>query len=187
MITSQAEDVTASSADPGAPGAVADAAQIFELLAARYALTLADPAASAVPRVLSVADQLLLVAPASSEAASAIAMTMEWLEAHGHARLAEGSIAVLNGVSKHTMTHVEQAEAMAVGRCRAIIRVPWDDQLGHLAMPHPGHNDSLGPEHRHAAGLASASAERAERAYTALAGMLVASMAAAPELRRAGL
>ena len=187
VITSQAEDVTASSADPGAPGAVADAAQIFELLAARYALTLADPAASAVPRVLSVADQLLLVAPASSEAASAIAMTMEWLEAHGHARLAEGSIAVLNGVSKHTMTHVEQAEAMAVGRCRAIIRVPWDDQLGHLAMPHPGHNDSLGLEHRHAAGLASASAERAERAYTALAGMLVASMAAALELRRAGL
>ncbi len=166
---------------------VADAARIFELLAARYTLTLADPAASAVPRVLSVADQLLLVAPASSEAASAIAMTMEWLEAHGHGRLAEGSITVLNGVSKYTMTYVEQAEAMAVGRCRAIIRVPWDDQLRHLAMPRPGHNDSLGPEHQHAAGPVGVSADRAERAYTALAGVLVASMVAAPELPRAGL
>jgi MinD-like ATPase involved in chromosome partitioning or flagellar assembly len=187
VITSQAEDVTAPGADSAGPGAVADAAQIFELLAARYALTLADPAAPAVPRVLSVADQLLLVAPASSEAASAIAMTMEWLEAHGHARLAEGSIAVLNGVSKHTMTHVEQAEAMAVGRCRAIIRVPWADQLSRLAMGRPGHNDSLGPEHQQTAGPASASAERAERAYTALAGVLVASMVAAPELPRTGL
>jgi MinD-like ATPase involved in chromosome partitioning or flagellar assembly len=187
IITSQAEDMTAPDADSAAPGAVADAAQIFELLAARYALTLADPAASAVPRVLSVADQLLLVAPASAEAASAIAMTMEWLEAHGHARLAEGAITVLNGVSKHTMTHVEQAEAVAVGRCRAIIRVPWDDQLKHLAMRRPVGNDPSGPEHRQDAGLASASAERAERAYTALAGVLVASLAAAPELPRTEL
>jgi MinD-like ATPase involved in chromosome partitioning or flagellar assembly len=187
IITSQAEDMTAPDAHSAAPGAVADAAQIFELLAARYALTLADPAASAVPRVLSVADQLLLVAPASSEAAGAIAMTMEWLEAHGHARLAEGAITVLNGVSKHTMTHVEQAEAVAVGRCRAIIRVPWDDQLKHLAMRRPGGDDPPDPEHRQDAGSASASAERAERAYTALAGVLVASLAAAPELPRAGL
>ena len=49
------------------------------------------PAASAVPRVLAIADQLVLVAPASQDAARAIAMTLEWLEAHGHAGLAGGS------------------------------------------------------------------------------------------------
>jgi MinD-like ATPase involved in chromosome partitioning or flagellar assembly len=131
--------------------------------------------------VLTVADQLLLVAPASSEAPSAIAMTMEWLEAHGHAGLAAGAIMVLNGVSKQTMTHVEQAEAVASGRCRAIVRVPWDDQLRNLAVRRP-------PDETPAAAHASASAERA---YTALAGVLVASLVAAPEpakaeLRRAG-
>ncbi len=183
VITSQAQDVPAPDAAPGAPGTAADAAQIFEVLAARYALTLADPAASAVPRVLSVADQLLLVAPASSEAASAIAMTMEWLEAHGHGRLAESSITVLNGVSKHTMAHVEQAEAMAVGRCRAVIRVPWDDQLRTLATQRPRNEAPAGHAHSAASSPASAAAERA---YTALAGALVASLVAAPELRRAG-
>jgi hypothetical protein len=183
VITSQAEDVTGADVAPGSQGAVADAGQIFQLLAARYAITLADPAASAVPRVLAVADQLLLVAPASADAASAIAMTMEWLEAHGHANLAAGSITVLNGVSKQTMGHVEQAEAVAVGRCRAIVRVPWDDQLRQLAMRRPPGDAPVSPGHQPAAGPASSTVERA---YTALAGVLVASLVAAPELRRAG-
>ena len=85
--------------------------------------------ASAVPRVLAIADQLVLVAPASQDAARAIAMTLEWLDAHGHAELARNSATVINGVSRQTMPHVEQAEAVARGRCRAIVRVPWDDQL----------------------------------------------------------
>ena len=84
VITNQAGDASGPAAANGGPAAVADVAQVFEVLAARYSLTLADPAAAAVPRVLQVADQLLLVAPASAEAASAIAMTLEWLEAHGH-------------------------------------------------------------------------------------------------------
>src|SRR6266536_3471585 len=80
-------------------------------------------------RVLAIADQLVLVAPASQDAARAIAMTLEWLEAHGHAELARNSATVINGVSRPTMSHGEQAEAVARGRCRAIVRVPWDDQL----------------------------------------------------------
>src|SRR6266568_1619947 len=122
------------SSDPAGSGALPDdaardVAKVFELLSARYCLTLADPGASAVPRVLAIADQLVLVAPASQDAARAIAMTLEWLEAHGHAELAANSATVINGVSRPTMSHVEQAEAVARGRCRAIVRVPWDDQL----------------------------------------------------------
>jgi MinD-like ATPase involved in chromosome partitioning or flagellar assembly len=145
------------------------AARVLELLSARYHLTLADPGAPAVPRVLSIADQLLLVAPASADAARAIAMTMEWLEAHGHAELGSGSITVINGVSRPTMGYVEQAEAVARGRCRAIVRVPWDDQLRKNDSP-PGAR-LLGPA--------------AVQAYTALAGVLVAGLATAPEPQRA--
>ena len=64
-----------------------DAGQLMDAVVARYPLTLADPAAAQVPRALQVADQLLLVAPASADAAGALAMTLEWLEAHGHAEL----------------------------------------------------------------------------------------------------
>ncbi len=181
VITNQAENATGAAAAPRGPAA--DAAQIFEILAARYSLTLADPAAAAVPRVLSVADQLLLVAPASAEAASAIAMTMEWLEAHGHGALAQSAITVLNGVSRPTVSYAEQAEAVAVGRCRAIVRVPWDDQLKLLGAPRAAGADPAGPR-RPPAGLASAAVERA---YTALAGVLVASLIAAPQAHQAGL
>jgi MinD-like ATPase involved in chromosome partitioning or flagellar assembly len=147
-----------------------NAARVLELLSARYHLTLADPGAPAVPRVLSIADQLILVAPASADAARAIAMTMEWLEAHGHAELASGSITVINGVSRPTMGYVEQAEAVARGRCRAIVRVPWDEQLRTTEAQSAG-GRPLSPA--------------AVQAYTALAGVLVAGLATAPEPRQA--
>ena len=81
-------------------------------------------------RVLSTADQHVLVAPASADASRAVAMTMEWLDGHGYGELCTEAITVINGVSKRSMTHVEQAELVVRGRCRAIVRVPWDDHLG---------------------------------------------------------
>ena len=81
-------------------------------------------------RVLAAADQLVLVAPASADAAQAVTMTMEWLDGHGYGDLVTNAITVINGVSKRSMTHVEQAELVVRGRCRAIVRVPWDDHLG---------------------------------------------------------
>jgi TcpE family len=145
-----------SSADPG---------QIISAVAARYPLTLADPDASSVPRVLRAADQLVLVAPATAEAAGSLAMTLEWLEAHDHAALAAGAITVLNGVSAPTTAHAEKAAAVVSGRCRAIVRVPWDE---HMRARQP---------------LASATIQ----AYTALAGVLVTGLAdAAAQHGRAG-
>jgi len=170
------EAVAAGQTDQG------DVTKIFELLSARYPLTLADPGAAVVPRVLAAADQLILVAPASQDAPSALATTREWLEAHGHAQLADDAITVLNGVSRHTLPHVEQAEALARGRCRAIVRVPWDDHLKdrepeRVAPPAPG-----APGPKPAAGSLSPAALHA---YTALAGVLVAALASAPEQVRA--
>ena len=108
----------------------AEYARLIRILGSRYPLTLTDPGATAVARVLAAADQLVLVAPASADAAQAVTMTMEWLDGHGYGDLVTNAIAVINGVSKRTMTHVEQAELVVRGRCRATVRVPWDDHLG---------------------------------------------------------
>ncbi len=174
---SRAEVITGDTAGSGPGDDQEDVTRVFELISARYPVTLADPGAAAVPRVLAAADQLVLVAPASQDAASALATTREWLEAHGHAELADGAIIVLNGVSRHTMPHVEQAEALARGRCRAIVRIPWDDHLknpGPERAPRPA---PVRPPDRTAAGTLSPAALHA---YTALAGVLITALAAAP-------
>jgi hypothetical protein len=121
-----------------------------------------DPGASAVARVLAIADQLVLVAPASGDAPRAVSMTQEWLAAHGHGGLAAAAVMAVNGVSSRTMAHVEQAEATAAGRCRAIVRVPWEDQLGADAGPCAGTAPLRLP---------------ARQALTALAGLIVSGLA----------
>ena len=146
----------------------------FEAATGQHDLVLADPAAAAVPRLLAVAHQLVLVAPASGAAPGAIAMTFEWLDAHGQADLAAESIMVLNGVSRRSISHVEQAERVCAGRCRAIVRLPWDDQLQNqvakrIHSPAPG--SQAGQQWAGVLSPATASA------YTALAGLLVASLA----------
>ncbi len=168
-------DLIAHDSAPGDGQALADEeyARVIEILTSRYPLTLTDPGASAVARVLSAADQLILVAPASSDAARAAAMTMEWLDGHGYGELCTGAITVINGVSKRSMPHVEQAELVVRGRCRAIVRVPWDDHLG--APPaEQGISDAA------AADTESRFAQlrpQVQHAYTALAGVLVSALA----------
>jgi MinD-like ATPase involved in chromosome partitioning or flagellar assembly len=156
--------------------------RLISVLASRYPLTFADPGAPAVAKLLAEAGQLVLVAPASPDAAQAVSMTSEYLAGHGHAALARHSIAVLNGVSQRSVRHAEQAEHVLRGRCRAIVRVPWDD---HLAEPEAerGIRDSLetadGPPRL--ARLRPAVLQ----AYTALAGVLVSSLTDDPVRRRA--
>jgi MinD-like ATPase involved in chromosome partitioning or flagellar assembly len=169
-------DLIAHDSAPEGGPALADEeyARVLEVLTSRYPLTLTDPGASAVARVLSAADQLILVAPASADAARAVAMTMEWLDGHGYEELCTGAITVINGVSKRSMSHVEQAELVVRGRCRAIVRVPWDDRLG--APPtEQGISDCLP-----AADAESRFAQLrppVQLAYTALAGVLVSALA----------
>jgi TcpE family len=182
VVTRETAAHEARAPGPQHPGEeLQDVTKIFELLSARYPLTLADPAAAVVPRVLAAASQLILVSPASQDAASALATTREWLEAHGHAGLAEGAIIVLNGVSRHTMPYVEQAEALARGRSRAIVRVPWDDHLKNLD-PQRARPSAPGAHPSRDAGPLNLAALQA---YTALAGVLVAALASAPGQLRA--
>jgi MinD-like ATPase involved in chromosome partitioning or flagellar assembly len=154
--------------------------RLADVLASRYPLTLADPGAPSVARLLAEAGQLVLVAPASPDAARAVSMTCEWLSGHGHAALAKRSIAVLNGVSQRSVRHAEQAELVLRGRCRAIVRVPWDD---HLAEP--GAERGI-RDLESADGQARLARLRPAvlQAYTALAGVLVSSLSDDPARRR---
>jgi MinD-like ATPase involved in chromosome partitioning or flagellar assembly len=104
---------------------------------------------------VQVADHLVLVTPAGDSSAGSLAMTLEWLEAHGHTRLAQTSVTVLNGVSKQTAENADRVTSVASGRCRAIVRVPWDRSLGTSGQ------------------LSTATVH----AYTALAGVLVSGLA----------
>ena len=131
-------------------------------LTRHYPLAMLDPGAGDLMKLLKVADQLLVVVPASIDGADALADTRDWLETHGFTELAANSVTVINGVSRRSLPDVERAESVARHRCRAIVRVPWDDMLP--------------------AGVTGPSALRPQTrvAYTALAGVLVAGMAAAP-------
>lgn len=107
-----------------------DYGQLTGLLGGFYGVTLLDPAATGVARALPVTDGLVLVAPASADAERAVSMTFEWLDGNGYATLRANSILVVNGVSKRSLQDVDAAERVARGRCRAIVRIPWDDHLG---------------------------------------------------------
>ena len=153
-------DLRGNDAAPTLRGA--DFQRLADLLAERYPLTMIDPAPSGLTRVLSAVDQLVVVAPASPEAATSLANTQQWLGAHGYGELAARAVTVVNGVSRRTMPDVLRAESVARGRCRAIVRVPWDD----LLFPGSRPTQTLHPQ--------------TKLAYTALAGVLIAGMSADP-------
>jgi MinD-like ATPase involved in chromosome partitioning or flagellar assembly len=129
-------------------------------------VTLLDAAAAVVARVLPHADQIVLVAPASADAPRAVAMTFEWLDGHGYAELRSRAVTVINGVSRRSMGDVEHAESVARGRCRALVRIPWDD---HLSMDRAPRNE-----------LKSLRAPT-RRAYLALAGVVAGGFSVVPE------
>ncbi|WP_170222909.1 TcpE family conjugal transfer membrane protein [Nonomuraea turkmeniaca] len=169
--TASGLEVISADTDAGAEQRLADRSffsdhrlgESMRLLDRHYKLAVIDPAAALAARLLPYADQLVLVVPASEEASEAVAMTYEWLDGHGCAELRRRAVMVVNGVSRRSMTDVEQAESVARGRCRAIVRVPWEDDLA------PGGAEIVDPGQLRAAG---------RRAYLALAGVVVAGFAA---------
>jgi hypothetical protein len=80
------------------------------------------------------------------------------------------------------MPHAEQAELVVRGRCRAIVRVPWDD---HLAGPQTGPGTPDSPSQAGEPSLLRQLRPPVIEAYTALAGVLVASLASRQPPRRA--
>ncbi|GAA0971012.1 hypothetical protein GCM10009550_79170 [Actinocorallia libanotica] len=143
-----------------------DYAQAIRTLDRFYSVTLLDAAASVVSRVLPHADQIVLVAPASSDAPRAVAMTFEWLDSHGYHDLRQRAVTVINGVSRRSHSDVEHAEQVARGQCRALVRIPWDD---HLSLDRSPRNElkALRPPTR--------------RAYLALSAVVAGGFSVLPE------
>ncbi|GAA1289361.1 hypothetical protein Psi02_17390 [Planotetraspora silvatica] len=161
-------EVVGADTDAGAEQRLSDRALLndwrrtLSALDQHYRLVVVDPAAALAARLLPYTDQLVLVAPASEDASDAIAMTYEWLDGHGVSDLRRRAVMVINGVSRRSMPDVEQAEAVASGRCRAIVRVPWEDELA------PGRPGPVDVNHLRIGG---------RRAYVALAGVIVSGLA----------
>ncbi len=158
----------------------ADFGRLADLLTERYSLTMIDPSPSGLTRVLAAADQLILVAPASPDAATSLANTQQWLGAHGHGELAARAVTVVNGVSRRTMEDVLRAESVVRGRCRAIVRVPWDDCLA-ARSGSPAAEPSQATQRPQSTQYPQVALQpQARLAYTALAGVLVAALSAGP-------
>ena len=96
----QATARQATATAPPTPSTPHDSRRLADLLAERYPLTMIDPAPSGLTRVLARADQLVVVAPASPDAATSLANTQQWLGAHGYGELAARAVTVVNGVGQ---------------------------------------------------------------------------------------
>ena len=138
-----------------------DYERLARALAERYPLTMIDPAPAGLTRTLSLADQLVLVTPASPVGAGALANTQQWLSAHGFDELADQAVTVVNGVTSRSMADVAPGRIGGPG-------------------PLPGHRPGARGTTllTEAANSPAALHPQTRLACTALAGVLVSGLAA---------
>ena len=136
--SSQAEsrlEVIAGDDDPDADAferaAVCEAVGLVER---HYNLVCLDTPAGvlspAAQGVLDAADQIVLVSPTALDGARAASSTLDWLEEHGRADLADSAVTALNGVrAERGDVDVDRIEEHFVSRCLACVRIPWDPHI----------------------------------------------------------
>ena len=139
-FTSQAPsrlEILASDRDPAVSEAFSaeDYREVARIVEHFYSICITDCGTgllhSAMGGVLGLADQVVLVSSASVDGARSASATLDWLEAHGHGGLVRGAVVVLSMVRSNSKSSVdlERLEQHFAGRCREVVRVPWD---GHL-------------------------------------------------------
>jgi putative peptide zinc metalloprotease protein len=99
---------------------------------------------SATRGILELADQVVLVMAPSLDSARTAASTLDWLEQNGHSDLVGESVAVINALGRESsegglleegflnrngLVEIDRIEQHFRKRCRAVLRVPWDEQL----------------------------------------------------------
>ena len=155
-FTSQADsrlEVIAAPTDPSVSTALEDVDyhRLLGLLEVHYQLLLVDCGTgildSATQGIVEAADQLVLVTGTSLDAARASSYLLDWLASHGHHQLAEGAVAVVNGVhrSKRSRVDVGKVTDHFAERCRKAVQVPFD---AHLADGATTSLDALNPAAR---------------------------------------
>jgi MinD-like ATPase involved in chromosome partitioning or flagellar assembly len=145
-------EVLASEQDPAVSEAFSedDYRRTVALLEHFYNIVLTDCGTglmhSAMKGVLDEADQLVLVSSGSVDGAQTSAATLDWLEAHGYRDLVAKSVCVINSVRpKSGKVDLDKLAAHFQQRCRAVVRLPFDEHLeegAEIAL------DRLAPETR---------------------------------------
>jgi MinD-like ATPase involved in chromosome partitioning or flagellar assembly len=128
-------EVISSEADPGRSEAFGedDYRELTGVLERFYSLILTDCGPgllhSAMRAILPAADQLVVVAAPSLDGARSASLTLDWLERHGHGRLAGSAVVVINAIRERGLVDVDKLEEHFARRCRAVVRVPFDRHL----------------------------------------------------------
>jgi MinD-like ATPase involved in chromosome partitioning or flagellar assembly len=145
-------EVLASEQDPAVSEAFSeeDYRRTVALLEHFYNIVLTDCGTglmhSAMKGVLEEADSLVLVSSGSVDGAQTSAATLDWLEAHGYRDLVAKSVCVINSVRpKSGKVDLDKLSAHFQQRCRAVVRLPFDEHLeegAEIAL------DKLAPETR---------------------------------------
>jgi MinD-like ATPase involved in chromosome partitioning or flagellar assembly len=139
-FTSQAPsrlEVLASDRDPAVSIAFSeedyyDAARVLEHY---YSISLTDCGTgllhSAMAGVLRMADQIVLVSSPSVDGARSASATLDWLEAHDYGDLVRNAVVVLSMIRPRSKSSVDldRLEHHFAGRCRSVIRIPYDAHL----------------------------------------------------------
>ncbi|WP_245679496.1 MinD/ParA family ATP-binding protein [Actinomadura hibisca] len=139
-FTSQNEarlEILASDRDPAVSEAFSaeDYSSVAVVLEQYYSICITDCGTgllhSAMAGVLSLADQLVLVSSPSVDGARSASATLDWLEAHDHGHLVRNGVVVLSMVRNRTRSQVDldKLQAHFESRCRAVVRIPYDDHL----------------------------------------------------------
>nr|WP_245681481.1 MinD/ParA family protein [Actinomadura kijaniata] len=130
-------EILASDRDPAVSEAFSaeDYTAVAEILEQHYSICITDCGTgllhSAMSGVLALADQLVLVSSPSVDGARSASATLDWLEAHDHGHLVRNGVVVLSMVRQRTRSQVDldKLQAHFESRCRAVVRIPYDDHL----------------------------------------------------------
>ncbi len=138
--TSQAPsrlEVLASDRDPAISEAfnAEDYRAVAQILEQFYSISITDCGTgmlhSAMSAILDMADQIVLVSPVTVDGARSASATLDWLQAHGHQKLARDAVVVLSAVknTRRNPINIEELKGHFAKRCRAVIGVPFDPHL----------------------------------------------------------
>jgi putative peptide zinc metalloprotease protein len=128
-------EVVASDDDPRITTALGEEEyrRAIALLDRHYNIILLDTGTgvleSATKGILHLADQIVVVMSPSLDSARTASSTLDWLNENGYAELVRNAIAVVNAVREEGVVEVGRIEEHFAERCRAVVKVPWDEHL----------------------------------------------------------
>lgn len=124
-------EVVASDDDPRISRALGaeDYQQLIDVLDRHFNLVLVDTGTGilddAIQGILAEADQLVVVLAPAVDGGRVAAMTLDWLDQHGHGALVCAAVAVINGVRGEGKVDVGRLRDHFRARCRAVLEIPW--------------------------------------------------------------